>query len=116
MFGWLGALFGFIGRFGWIVLLCAILFLIGILLTLLGLVFGFSLADVDVWLASHRNGFTATADVLFRIGCFGMLSICALAVLGAILDRRNPERPGFGCALLALVVGYFAWLGTFGHS
>jgi hypothetical protein len=33
---------------------------------------------------------------------------------GAIFDRKNPERPGFGCAALAVIVAYFAWFGVTG--
>ena len=40
-----------------------------------------------------------------------MLLICVLGVLSPIIDRKNPERPGFGCVFMALLVGYFAWVG-----
>lgn len=113
MFSWLGALLGFIGRFGRIVQLCAVIFLIALVLALAGWVFGFSLDDVDAWLANHSSWITAVADVLFRLGCGFVLLLCVLAVLGAVFDRGNSERPGFGCALLAVVVGYFAFVGTF---
>jgi hypothetical protein len=48
---------------------------------------------------------------LFRAACGLVLLLCVLAILGALFDRKNPERPGIGCAVLALVVGYFAWFG-----
>lgn len=141
MFRWLGALFGFIARFGPIVLLCAICFLIACVLALLGRVFGFTLDDVDAWLADHSSWITAVADVLFRLGCFFVLVICAVVVVGAVhglvrtarprdleapprapipipgfrpaVDREAQKPPGIGCALAALVVGYFAFVGTF---
>lgn len=124
MFRWLGAIFGFIARFGPIVLLCGVCFLIACVLALLGRVFGFSLDDVDAWLAGHSSWITAVADVLFRVGCFFVLVICAVAVAGAVQARLRPGRrdleapeadkpSGIGCALVAVVVGYLAFVGTF---
>lgn len=129
MFSLFGAIFRFIGRFGPLVLLAAILFLTGVVLSLLGWLFGFSLDDVDAWLADHSSWLTAVADILFRLGCFFALVICAVVVVGAIVglvrpaERRDLVRPpagteaekppGIGCALVALIVGYFAFVGTF---
>jgi len=139
MFGWLGPLFRLIGRFGPIVLICAFIFLVGVLLSLLGWAFGFTLDDVDAWLAAHSSWITAAADVLFRLGCFFVLLCCAVVVVGAVHGKLRPGRrdleappaqpvpvpgfrpetpagekpPGLGCALAALVVGYFAFVGTF---
>ena len=129
MLSWLGVLFRFIGRFGWIVQLCAALFLVGILLSLVGLVFGFSLGDVDAWLAEHSSWITAVADLLFRLGCLFVLICCAVVVIGAVYDKVRPgtarepgappqeteagNPPGLGCALIALVIGYLAFVGTF---
>jgi hypothetical protein len=124
MSGWPGPLFRFVGRFGPIVLVCAIIFLIGGVLALLGLVFGFTLDDVDAWLAAHSNWLTAAADVLFRLGCCFVLLCCVLVVVGAVYANLRPgpreleapgadRPPGLGCALVALVVGYFAFVGTF---
>ena len=69
MFGWLRPVFAILGRFGPWVMLAAILFLIGLVLSLIGLVFGFSLDDVDVWLGAHSSWLTAIGDILFRIAC-----------------------------------------------
>jgi hypothetical protein len=129
MFGWLGAFFGFIARFGPIVLLCAVCFLIACALALLGWVFGFTLDDVDAWLSAHSSWITAVADVLFRLGCFFVLVICAVVVVGAVhaklrpgprdlvgppeVDREGDRPPGLGCAVVALIVGYLAFVGTF---
>lgn len=143
MFNWLGALFRFIGHFGCRVQIAAVLFFIAILLSLVGLVAGFDLNDVDLWLQAHGGFFSAVGNVLFRIGCGFVLLCCVAAVLGAIFDRPKrapgpdaaprdllapppapPPAPdvdpdaakpiGIGCALLALVVGYFAWVGMVG--
>jgi hypothetical protein len=111
MFGWLRPVFALLARFGPLVVLAATLFLIGVLLTLLGTIFGFSLDDVDRWLDNHSSWLTAIGDVLFRIACGFVLLICVLGVLAPVIDRKNPERPGWGCAFLGLLVGYFAWTG-----
>lgn len=129
MFGLFGAIFRFIGRFGPLVLLAAILFLVGLVLSLLGWLFGFSLDDVDAWLADHSSWITAVADILFRLGCAFVLLCCAVVVVGAVhglvrpATPRDPgappeaadaeKPPGIGCALVALIVGYFAFVGTF---
>jgi hypothetical protein len=122
---WLGSLFSFIGRFGCIVQVCAAIFLIGVLLWLVGLVVGFSLGDVDAWLRAHGGLFNMVGTVLFRIGCGFVLLCCVAAVLSALFERArtpetgaapetdpDPSKPsGLGCAFVALVVGYFAWIG-----
>jgi hypothetical protein len=43
-----------------------------------------------------------------------VILLCLVMIGGAIFDRGNPERPGLGCALLAVVVAYFAWFGMVG--
>lgn len=133
--------FAIAARFGPWVLLAAFLFLVAIVLTILGKLFGFTLADVDRWLDTHSSWFTAVADVLFRLGCFFVLVICAVVVVGAVhgkfsrrgrdlvtppeappipipgfkpeADRDAEKPPGLGCAFVALIIGYFAFVGTF---
>lgn len=93
-----------------LVFLFLILFPVGALLML----FGFNLDDVDRWLDAHGGVFDAVGTILFRAACALVMLVCAIALLGALLDRKNPDRPGLGCALAALVVGYFAWFGMIG--
>lgn len=93
-----------------LVFLFLILFPVGALLMLLG----FNLDDVDAWLDAHGGLFDAVGTVLFRAVCGLVLLLCAIAILGALFDRKNPEKPGIGCALAALIVGYFAWVGMIG--
>ena len=90
------------------------LFLIFFLIGLVLVVLGFDLADVDRWLESNGGWIEAIAEFLFRAVCALIVLICLLTIGGAIFDRRNPERPGFGCAFLALIVAYFAWFGVIG--
>ena len=92
------------------IFLFLILFPVGLLLVLLG----FDLGDVDRWLDAHGGLFDALGSLLFQIACGIGLLICLVALGGFLFDRGNPERPGFGCAILALVVGYFLWFGMIG--
>lgn len=133
--------FAIAARFGPWVLLAAFLFLAAILLTILGRIFGFTLDDVDAWLAGHSSWLTAVADILFRLGCLFVLVCCAVVVIGAVhgkfsragrdlvtppkappapipgfrpeAGREAEKPPGLGCAFLALILGYFAFVGTF---
>lgn len=115
--GWIGGalrgLWGFARRAGaaspWL-LLALILFVVGLVLVLLG----FDLNRVDAWLEAHGGWFDAVASLVFQGLCGLVLLLCLFSIGGALFDRDNPERPGFGCALLALVVAYFAWFGMIG--
>lgn len=111
--GWMGDDLGL--RFGsgsaaLYTFLFVILFLIGLALVLLG----FDLGDVDRWLDSQGNWLDAVGSLAFRGVCLGILLLCLFMIGSAIFARRSPDRPGFGCAFLALIVGYFAWFGVIG--
>jgi hypothetical protein len=87
-----------------------IFFLIGLVLLLLG----FSLGDVDALIDTHAGRIDAVASFLFRLVCGLVILLCLFTIGGAIFDRKNPERPGVGCALVAVLVAYFAWFGVTG--
>jgi hypothetical protein len=90
-----------------VLFLFLIFFLIGALLMLLG----FDLGDVDRWIDAQGGWLDALGSFLFRAACGLAILLCVGAVLAAIFDRKNPEKPGIGCVILALIVGYFAWFG-----
>ena len=111
--GWMGGDLGL--RFGsgsaaLYTFLFLILFLVGLVLVLLG----FSLGDVDLWLDSQSGWIEAVASFLFRAVCAGILLLCLFMIGWAIFGRRNPEKPGIGCAIVAVLVAYFAWFGVIG--
>ena len=87
-----------------------VFFLIGLVLVLLG----FSLGDVDALIDAQAGRIEAVASFLFRAVCGLVMLLCLFMIGWAIIDRRNPERPGVGCASIALVVAYFAWFGVTG--
>jgi len=90
-----------------VLFLFLVFFLIGAVLMLLG----FNLGDVDRWIDAQGGWLDALGSLLFRAVCGLVILLCVLALLGAIFDRKNPEKPGIGCVLLALITGYFAWFG-----
>ena len=111
--GWMGADLGL--RFGsggaaLYTFLFVILFLVGLGLVLLG----FSFGDVDNWLEAQGNWIEAVASLLFRAVCAGFMLLCLFMIGWAIFGRRNPEKPGLGCAFFALIGAYFAWFGIIG--
>ena len=111
--GWMGGDLGL--RFGsgsaaLYTLLFLILFLVGLGLVLLG----FDLNQVDRWIDAQGGWLDAVGSFLFRVACALVLLVCLFAIGGALFDRKNPERPGLGCAFLALITGYFAWFGIIG--
>lgn len=93
-----------------VLFLFLIFFLIGLVLVLLGI----SLGDVDALIEAQAGRIDAVASFLFRAVCGLVILLCLFMIGGAIFDRNNPERPGVGCALVAVVVAYFAWFGVTG--
>jgi uncharacterized BrkB/YihY/UPF0761 family membrane protein len=98
------------GASGLVLFLFLIFFLIGLVLVL----FGVDLGDLDRWLEAHADTIDAVASFLFRALSGLVLLACALTFAFALLDRRNPDRPGCGCLLAAAAIGYFAWFGMTG--
>ncbi len=114
MFDWLRPVFALLARFGPWVLLAAFLFLVAVVLTLLGLVFGFDLTDVDAWLEARGGFFNAAGLLFFRIACGLVFLLCLFALVAPFLFRAEENgdgKRGWGCALIAIPVGWFAWSG-----
>jgi hypothetical protein len=114
--GLLRFLFAFLARLGPWVVLAILLFLVAIILTVAGAVFGFDLGDVDVWLQAHGGFFSAAGKLLLRLFFGFWLLICVFVAVSPLLFRKadSPERPGWGCILLAIPAAYVCWIGTFG--
>src|SRR5687767_8056496 len=74
-----------------VLFLFLVFFLIGMLLVLLG----FGLGEVDRWIDAQAGWLDAVATFLFRAACGLILLLCTLMILGAIFDRKSPDRPGF---------------------
>ena len=87
-----------------------IFFLIGLVLMLLGI----GLGDVDIWLEAQAGWLDAVGSFAFRAISGLVILLCLFMIGSAIFARNDPERPGIGCALLAIVVAYFAWFGMTG--
>lgn len=93
-----------------VLFLFLLFFLVGLILLLLGV----GLEDADVWLDAQTGWLDLVGTLLFRAFSGMLLLICVLAVIGGVVDRANPDRPGIGCMIGALIVGYFAWFGLTG--
>src|SRR5688500_14681070 len=90
------------------------LFLIFFLLGLVLMLFGVNLGDLDRWLETHAVLLDTVGTWLFRAACGLFLLICGLTIIGGLVDRSNPDRPGIGCMIAAVIAGYFAWFGVTG--
>lgn len=90
------------------------LFLIFFLIGLILLLFGVNIGSLDAWIDAHAVRIDSVASFLFRMVCGLVILLCLFTIGGAIFDRKNPERPGIGCALVAVLVAYFAWFGVTG--
>jgi hypothetical protein len=115
---WMGSVFAFAGLFGPWIFLAVVLFVVGLVLTLLG----FDLDQVDLWLEAHGGFINAVGSGLFRLFCGLVLLLCGFAVFGGLYQqiagkkpaRGEDERIGFGMIAVSAVIGYFAFFGTFG--
>lgn len=96
---------------GCLMFLFLLLCIVGALLTIAGLVFGFTFDDVDRWL----DGFAPAADfigtVLIQKVLMAVVLLVCLALAGALVFARGaPDTPSWGrtilILLLCLAVGY----------
>jgi hypothetical protein len=90
------------------------LFLIFFVAGLVLLLLGFNLGSVDALIDAQAGRIDSVASLLFRILSGLVILFCLFTIGSAIFDRKNPERPGVGCALVAILVAYFAWFGVVG--
>ena len=95
--------------------LTVILFIIGFILTLLGV----DLGGVDLWLEGHGKGIDALATLAFRLVAGLVLLICVLMIGSGLFGKRGGDgqggdKPGIGCMVLLAIIGYFAWIGMTG--
>ena len=98
------------GASGLVIFLFLVFFLIGLFLVLLG----FDLVDVDNWIDSQSGWLETLGSLLFRLACAIVVLLAVVTVWSAIFDRKDPNRPGLGCVVGAIIVGYFAWFGLIG--
>jgi NADH:ubiquinone oxidoreductase subunit 6 (subunit J) len=90
------------------------LFLIFVLVGLVLLLFGFSLGDLDRWIDANAGSLDAVASLLFQALCGLILLVCILTVIMVLFGRKGADRLGWGYAVGAALVGYFAWFGMIG--
>ena len=90
------------------------LFLIFFLVGLVLLLFGFSLGDLDRWIDANAGSLDAVASFLFRALCGLILLVCILTAGMVLFERKDADRLGWGYAIGAAVIGYFAWFGLTG--
>lgn len=90
------------------------LFLIFFLVGLVLLLFGFSLGDLDRWIDANAGSIDAVASFLFSALCGLILLVCVLIVGMVLFDRKGADRLGWGYAVGAVIVSYFAWFGIIG--
>lgn len=109
------------GSFVFLSFLVAVFFVVGLVLTLLGI----DLEAANQWIERQTWWLEIVGIVIFKLILAGILAICALVVASPIIDRRTPtkqrkgadkaddNRPG-GCMIAgALLIGYFCVVGIF---
>lgn len=94
---------------GGLMFLVMVFAIIGVILVALG----FDLNQVDLWLDAQGGWLDFVGTLAFRILLGFILLVCGIIILGWLFDRKNPERPGWGMALGALIVGYFCAMSVF---
>lgn len=67
---------------------------------------GFDLDQVDRWLDAQGGWLDLVGTIAFRILLVFIMLICGFTILGWLFDRKNPDRPGWGMAIGALIIGY----------
>jgi len=113
-----------------------LLFVIGLVLVLTG----FDLDKVDLWLDDRAGLFDVIGSRLFNVLWGAVLALCLFTVVGGLWQKfvsprsqmddaadfvvepagedelvEEPAKPvGWGCMIVALIVGYFAWFGMTG--
>jgi hypothetical protein len=77
---------------------------IGLILTALGGVFGFTLVDVDVWLGRQSGWMRLVGAILIQKVLMAVVLIACLAIAAVLLFFRDEDAPGWGKTILALMV------------
>lgn len=85
--------------------------IIGVVLVILGWVFGFTLDDVDGWIANAGPSLDFVGKVLIQKVLMGFVLLCCVALAAAmVFDRKGSGAPGWGMTILillgCLMVGY----------
>jgi hypothetical protein len=83
---------------------------IGLILTVLGLIFGFTLADVDVFLDRQGGWMDFVGTILIQKVLMAIVLLFCVLMAGTLLFFRDSESPSWlktiGILLLCLFVGY----------
>lgn len=103
----LAGILGLTARIGGPIVAVTLLFFVLAMVLVLS---GFDLGEVDAWL-ERTELIEGIVDIGMRILCGLILLLCLLMIWAFFFDRKSADRPGFGCLILALIVGYFAWFG-----
>lgn len=74
---------------------------------------GFDLDQVDRWLDAQVGWMNIAGILLIRLLLGFILLLCGAVVLAFFFDRGNPEKPGWGMLIGALLIGYFCAVNVF---
>jgi hypothetical protein len=88
---------------GGLLFLALVFGVVGVVLVTLG----FDLDQVDLWLDAQGGWMDVVGKLFLRGVVWFVFLCCVVLVLGWAFDRKNPERPGWGVALGAALVGLF---------
>lgn len=89
---------------GGLLFLVLLFFVIGVILTVLGAVFGFTLGDVDAWLDAQGGWMRVAGAFLIQKVLMAVVLLVCLSIAVVLLFFRDEDAPGWGKTILALLV------------
>lgn len=89
---------------GGLLFLVLLFFVIGVIMTALGAVFGFSLDDVDRWIDAQGGWMRVVGAFLIQKVLMAIVLLVCVSIAVVLVFFRDKDAPGWGKTILALMV------------